>query len=154
MTPREYLDQVITPNLAELANDYGNVRLALNAVHAVDALAAHIFYGAGGKGKIGSDDDLAYREQLAKQDAEFGLLRDVAKAAKHVMLERGTPKVSTAGQISSKGLGWGEARYGEGRYGSPPQAMVLTDAGEHRVLETVIRGALAFLEKEMATHGL
>ena len=154
MTPREYLDQVVTPNLADLAKDYGSVRLALNAVHAVDALAAHIFYSAGGKGKLGCDDDLAYRERLAKQDAEFGLLRDLAKAAKHVVLERGSPVVSKAGQISSKGLGWGEFRWGEGRWGGPPQAVVLTDAGEHRVLESVIAQAMALLEKEMAALGL
>lgn len=154
MTPREYIDQIVAPNLAELATDYGNLRLALNAVHAVDALAAHIFYGAGGKGKVGVADDLAYRESLARQDTEFGLLRDVAKAAKHVVLERGTPQVSTADQISSRGLGWGEARWDEGRWDGPQQAVVLTDAGEHRVLETVVARALAFLEKEMGAYGL
>ncbi|WP_287299374.1 hypothetical protein, partial [Mesorhizobium sp.] len=107
-----------------------------------------------GKGKVGCNNDLDYREKLAKQDADFGLLRDVAKAAKHVVLERGTPKISKADQISSKGLGYGEARYGEGRYGSPLQAVVLTDANEHRVLESVIVRAVAFLEKEMAAYGL
>lgn len=86
MTPREYLDQVVRPNIADLARDNGDLRLALNAVHAVDALAAHIFYGAGGAAKIGDKDDVAYRARLAGQDAEFGLLRDVAKAAKHVEL--------------------------------------------------------------------
>jgi hypothetical protein len=154
MTPREYFEQVVTPNLRELAQDYGNLRLALNAIHAVDALAAHIFYGAHDKLKLVSPDDLAYRERLAWQDAEFGLLRDVAKAAKHVVLERGTPTVSTAAQITSRGLGWGEARWDEGRWDGPLQAVVLTDAGEHRVLETVITRALAFLEKEMLACGL
>ena len=41
MTPREFLNIAVKPNLADAAARPGDVHLALNAVHAVDALAAH-----------------------------------------------------------------------------------------------------------------
>ncbi|TIX64740.1 MAG: hypothetical protein E5V33_09505 [Mesorhizobium sp.] len=71
------------------------------------------------------------------------MLRDVAKVAKHVQLDRGKPDVTTAAQMSTRSLGSGEARWEEDRWGSPPQAIVNTDAGEHRVLETVVEQPLA-----------
>ena len=49
MTPREYVDEIVRPNLADLERDEGNLRYALNAVHAVDALAARIYVAAGGR---------------------------------------------------------------------------------------------------------
>jgi hypothetical protein len=60
-------------------------------------------------------DDRSYRQHLAQEDADFGLLRDIAKAHKHVILDRGNPQISGAQNLSVKGLGWGEAAWGEGR---------------------------------------
>ena len=154
MDLRDYLDNVVRPNVAEFEKDYASLRLAHNAAHSVDALAAHIYSAAGGAAAKLGKDDTEFRELLAAKNEMFRLLRDVAKAVKHVELKRGKPEVSKANQISTKRLGWGEARYGEGRYGSPPQAIVTTDNGDHRVLETVVKDALAFLENEMKTLGL
>lgn len=149
MTPTEYLEQIVLPNVEEATKDYANLRLAYNAIHAVDALAAHIFWAAGGKTAGLGDSDTAYRDRLAGSSEMFALLRDAAKAAKHVELVRGTPQVSSAKQLATRSLGYGEARFGEGRWGSPPQAVVSTNSGEHRVIEAVLRGALAVLQAEM-----
>ena len=154
MNVRDYLDTVVRPNVAAFEASYADLRLAHNAAHSVDALAAHIFVAAGGSAAKLGRDDTEYRENLAAKDEMFRLLRDVAKAAKHVELTRGKPEVSKADQISTKQLGYGEARYGEGRYGSPPQAVVTTDSGDHRVLEAVVVRALAFLEHEMKVLGI
>src|SRR4051812_32396720 len=83
MTPVEYLREIVEPNLAALAADYGSIRHNLNVVHAVDALAAHVFYASNGAAP-GADDTL-YRAELAKLHPEFALLRDIAKAVKHVL---------------------------------------------------------------------
>jgi hypothetical protein len=154
MTPRDFLEQIVRPNMADLANDYGDIRKAMTAVHSADALAAHIFHEVGGRIVTGAADDTAYRELLAEESGEFRLVRDLEKAAKHVALDRGKPLVTTADQIVSRGLGWGEARWREGRRGSPPQVVVVTDTGEHRVIETVVRKAVEFLEAEMAAFGI
>jgi hypothetical protein len=44
MTPREFLDEVVRPNVAEFNVNFGSLRTAYNAVAAVDALAAHIYW--------------------------------------------------------------------------------------------------------------
>jgi hypothetical protein len=54
-------------------------------------------------------DDLEYRSELAKQHSEFALLRDIAKAVKHVRLVRGSPQTSRGDQMEVRSLGWGEA---------------------------------------------
>ena len=112
MTPRDYLEQIVRPNLADLADNYGDIRKAMTAVHSADALAAHIFHAVGGRIVTGAANDTAYRKLLAGENGEFRLVRDLAKAAKQVVLHRGKPLVSTADQIVSQGLSWGEARWG------------------------------------------
>jgi hypothetical protein len=154
MSPRQYLEEVVKTNMAELSADYPDFRNAYNAVHAVDALAAHIYHAAGGNCRTGADDDTAYREQLAIAEPEFGLVRDLAKALKHVALIRGKPSVTSAARIQTKSLGWGEARGGEGRWGSPLQVVVVTDKGDNRVIETVLINAVSFLKLEMKRLGL
>lgn len=52
MSAPEFLEQVVRPNLAEMASDYSvgmrkGYAKAFNAIHAQDALAAHIYDIAG-----------------------------------------------------------------------------------------------------------
>lgn len=135
MTPVDYLKDVVEPNLAALAADYGSIRHNLNAVHAVDALAAHIYYASNGAAP--GTDDTVYRAELAKHFPEFALLRDIAKAIKHVRLIQGSPQTSRGDHIEVRSLGWDEAAWGDGRWGGPPQAVIPVDCGGMRVVETV-----------------
>jgi hypothetical protein len=153
MTPREYLENVVRPNVADLHNQFDSVRFACNAVASVDALAAYIFVWCQAWAPIeidGLTDDPNYRATLAQRNPDFLLLRDTAKAQKHVRLTRGTPQVTKAEQMSSRPIGWGEGPYGEGRYGGPPQVVIDTDDGNLRYVESLVDSALAFLESEMA----
>lgn len=154
MTPREYIEAVVRPNLADLEEDEGDLRHALNAVHAVDALAARIYVAAGGKEGTGAKDDTRFRKVLGDQHADFALLHDLAKAVKHAVLERGSPIVGSASQVEVKAIGWDQAVWGEFGFDMPPQAVVILDDGTHRVIAAVCRNALAFLEEEMALRGL
>ena len=115
MTPVDYLKDVVEPNLAALAADYGSIRHNLNAVHAVDALAAHIYYASNGAAP--GTDDTVYRAELAKHFPEFALLRDIAKAIKHVRLIQGSPQTSRGDHIEVRSLGWDEAASGDGQLG-------------------------------------
>jgi hypothetical protein len=80
MSPNEYLDQIVRPNLAALQQDFGSLRRALNVIHSIDALAAHIFVAV--RPLPGIRDDTGYREGLAARNKDFALLRDVAKGGK------------------------------------------------------------------------
>jgi hypothetical protein len=135
-----------------LAANYVSIRLTLNVVHSVDALAAHIYHGSGGAAP--GTDDTDYRDLLARHDPEFALLRDVAKAIKHVRLDRGSPLASRGDQVEARPLGWGEAAWDDGRWDGPPHVIIPLDNGGVRVVETVLSNALAVLKTEMAIYGL
>lgn len=154
MTPREYLNDVVEPNIAEFQAEFGSKRRAMSAIHSLDALAAYIYHAIGGSQGTGLQDDSSYRDQLAQLNTDFALIRDVAKAIKHVELHRGKPLVSRSDQLGSEALGWGEGAYGEGRWGGPVQAYVETNDGDHRILETILVHATDFLKSQMTTYAL
>lgn len=157
MDARAFHDQVVLPNVADLIAEYGDLRRAMNAVLSVDALAAHIYHWCrqhAPTGTLGASDDSHFRDLLARQNGEFGLLRDVAKAFKHVTLTRGQPQISGAANVAPRNLGWGEGRWGEMRWDGPPQVVVELNDGSLRVIEAVVAAALTFLEAEMARLGI
>jgi hypothetical protein len=156
VTPGEFLQTVVHSNVEEFNADYGNVRRAYNAVAAVDALAAHIYVWCKTNAPLeiaGVNDDSHYRGRLAGCSSDFRLLRDIAKAQKHVHLDdpsrRGKPEVTTSAQVTARPIAYGEGPYGGGRYGGPPQVVVTTDKGELRYVEQIVAAALVLLEAEM-----
>ena len=152
MTPREFLEAVVRFDVAEFRDEYGDIRRAYHAVTAVDALAAHIFVWCRTNAPAeitGLDDDTHYRGQLSERSSDFRLLRDIAKAQKHVHLERGKPEVTKAAQVVARPLGFGEGGFGQGRFGGPPQVVVATDSGDLRYVEQIVIAALGLLEAEM-----
>ncbi|GEM_PF-3711016 len=158
MTPRQFLNDIVCPNVKDFHDNYDNLRYAYNAIAAVDSLAAHLYVWANNHapGSVSSaSDDSHYRALLASRDSDFALLRDMAKAQKHVHLSRGNPQIANADQISSRTVGYGEGGYGEGRYGGVQQVLVDIDvaAAKFGYVETIIDSSLDFLEKEMAALG-
>jgi hypothetical protein len=154
MTPREFLDQVVRPNVAEFNLHSGSLRAAYNAVAAVDALAAHIFWSDAEVKKDKNDD--RYRERLAKKDENFRLLRDIAKAQKHVRLIylNSEPLIERVEQVTARHLGGaGELRAG-GRIGDAPQVVVDIEKGGIFYVWNAVDGALAFLLEKMCKLGI
>jgi hypothetical protein len=152
VTPREFLEKVVQPNIAEFDANFACERHAYNAVAAVDSLTAHIYVWCkdnAPKEIAGIGDDTMYRQSLARSFPDFGLLRDIAKAQKHVHLDRGKLEVTTASQVTARSIGWGEGRFGEGRWGGPPQVVVTTDNGILRYVEQIVAASLTMLEAEM-----
>lgn len=118
-------------------------------------MAAHIYFWCIQNDQpVHGNDDTEYRHALAQKEPDFGLLRDIAKAQKHVMLSRGSPLVDRAANVTRRSLGWGEGRWGEARFGSPPQIVVATGSGQLRVVDVVVTRALRELEAEMARVGI
>lgn len=111
MDPRNHYNTVVQPNVAAFLQHYADLRQAFNAAAAADALAAHLYWWCDANNPqqiagVTRHDD-GYREKLAQSNADFALLRDVAKAQKHAKLVRGTPQVSTAAQSVTAGRGYG-----------------------------------------------
>ena len=156
MTPREFLETVVRPNIEEFHTNYADIRRAHNAVSAIDALAAHLYIWAklNAAAAVASvQDDSHYREMLSARSSDFALLRDVAKVQKHAHLTRHNPQVSRADQVASRTIGWGDGPFGGGRFGGGQQVVVDIAPGNFSYLEATIDGAFAFLEAEMTTLG-
>jgi hypothetical protein len=154
--PRQFLQVVVLPNVLDFHQNYGELRYAYNAIAAVDALAAHLYVWATVNAPTTvatSSDDTAYRATLAARDHNFALLRDIAKALKHVRLTRGSPSVTHASQVTSRPIGYGEGGFGAGRYGGPSQVVVDTASGAFSYVEAVVDDALEFLKEEMDLLG-
>ncbi|AXI47898.1 hypothetical protein C1J03_18930 [Sulfitobacter sp. SK012] len=140
LTAKTFRSDILTPNLDELDQGYDLIHRAFNAVAAVDAYAAHIFYAAEkmdinvsaelSLDQKASRDDTAFRQALSDNCSEFCILRDLAKANKHARLTRHRPQVANSGQANVKSKGYGQDGYGEGRYGGPPQIFVEVNCGQ------------------------
>jgi hypothetical protein len=157
MTPRQFLEVVVLPNVDEFHTHFADLRLAYNAISAVDALAAHLYDWVKTHAPstvISITDDTLFRAELAKRDQDFALLRDIAKAQKHVHLTRGTPQVTRANQITARPIGFGEGSFGSGRYGGPEQIVVDISPHNFAYVEAVVDESLTFLEREMQRLGI
>jgi hypothetical protein len=138
VTPREFLEAVVRPNVTDFRSHFADLRHAHNAISAVDALAAHLYVWA----KVN-----------AARDQNFALLRDIAKAQKHVHLTRHNPQVTRSDQITTRPIGYGEGVYGMVRYGDVGQVVVDIAPGDFSYVENVVDESLAFLETEMTAIG-
>lgn len=157
MEVQDHLEQVVRPNMAELSENPGEIRRAFNAVAAADALAGYLYLWCLKNAPhevTGVMNDSEFRGRLAEANADFSLVRDMAKAQKHIFLTRGSPQIRSADQVETRSRGWGQARWGEGRWGSPPQVVVETEDGKVRVVEAVLGRALIFLEAKMVRIGI
>ncbi len=137
--------EIVEPNIAALAADFGNFRHNLSVVHTVEALAARIYYASNGMAP--GANNTAYRAKLATRHPEIAPLRDIAKAIKHVRLDRGHPKTKR-GDKEVRSLRWDEAVC-DGRWDSPLQVVIPLGCSV-RVIETVALNALNVLKAEMA----
>src|SRR5262245_43957311 len=71
--------------------------------------------------------------------ADVALLRDVADAFKHHRPDRTSATVAASGDVAPVSLGWGQARWGEGKWDSPEQVIITTKNGDQRALSSVLQ---------------
>jgi hypothetical protein len=67
------------------------------------------------------------------------LLRDVADAFKHHRPDRSSATVQVSTDIVPVGSGWGQMRFGEGKYGGAEQVIITTKDGNKRALSSVLQ---------------
>ncbi|WP_152986874.1 hypothetical protein [Pseudovibrio sp. POLY-S9] len=159
----KFYGEILNPTLTDFKSEPEMLHRGFNAVAVVDSYSAHIFQELLTKKKdpfveIGAPpqrgDDSKFRNELAKQDPNFRLLRDIAKANKHARLYQHSPKVNGSDDTQQKSLGWGEGGFGEGRYGGTPQLYVTDLDGKEHNLESLLDASLAFLNGIATKHNL
>lgn len=127
---REFCADVVEKNIADFHANCADLRHAFSAVAAVDALAAHLceWCRTNAPHEFAGGDDTTNRGLLAKRDMNLEMLRDVAKAHKHVRLTRGSLRVTLASQTQSREVGYGEGGFGLGRFGGRSRPSSTTTA--------------------------
>src|SRR5258706_3856 len=77
--------------------------------------------------------------RTAKPVADVGLLRDVADAFKHHRPERTSATVEVSTDVVPISIGWGQARWDEGKWGRAEQVIITTKNGDKRALSSVLQ---------------
>jgi hypothetical protein len=70
---------------------------------------------------------------------DVNLLMDVADAFKHHRPDRKSATVDVSFAITTQFGGYGELRYGEGKYGGAEQTIVTRKTGERRALSSILQ---------------
>ena len=68
---------------------------------------------------------------------DVDLLRDVAVAFKHHRPRNG--RITVSSDIAPGAVGFGQCRYGEGKFGGVEQIIVATNTGDKRALSSVLQ---------------
>lgn len=70
---------------------------------------------------------------------DISLLRDVADAFKHHRPDRSNASVRVSTDVVPIGSGWGEMRWGEGKFGGAEQVVVTMKNGDKRALSSILQ---------------
>ena len=77
--------------------------------------------------------------RTATPDDDVSLLMDVADAFKHHRPDRKSATVDVSFAITTSYGGYGELRYGEGKFGGAEQTIVTRITGERRALSSILQ---------------
>lgn len=106
---------------------------------------------SGGRGRLFGSEARRGRAVDHALGPTMKLWREQTRAG---TLTRGKPQVSQSAQVTARTVGFGEGGFGEGRFGGVLQVVVDIVPSDVRCVETVVDGALAFLEREMTGLGI
>ena len=102
MTPRFFYDEVLLPNAREFLATPSDIRLCVNVIMTMDAFFGIIHAHLYGAGLISIEEDGDWKEEIAKTNDHYRLLRDCAFALKHGLLTSKRPRlIRTPGQIEA-----------------------------------------------------
>jgi hypothetical protein len=140
--------------MAELNENTGDMRLAINATASIDAFGARIYWWAVNHeppliGPFAGDDD-GYRKHLAPLNADYHLLCDVARAFKHINLRTKTPRlVYSAAAVSPQALMVSEMETFSRDWTTKSCVLIQREDGLSLIARNVLERALGFLEGHM-----
>jgi len=156
--PRKFFEGHVKPNYNDWLAAPLDERLAKNAVADVNNMAARVFdhwRSQGAAQVFGVKNEGEYRNALAaKECGDFGLVRDVAEAHKHVILDRKSRRLTRSDQTGVAQMGYGEGGYGEGAYGCGDQLVVELDDGTKRALTAIMGNAMDMWERLLNSWGM
>ena len=136
-----FFDEHIVPSVREWEASPLEPHRAMNAAVSLNQMADHFWHEHHGDSTkvLGATSLGSFRNALTAAVPAFGLVRDVADAHKHYKLDRPNRNVTDASQATARPMGWGEAAWDEGQWGSPPEIVVTYDDGTKHHFSTAVK---------------
>lgn len=141
-----FFDRHVLPNVAEWRKSPLDLRLAMNAAVSLNQMADYFWhqFSESEPDRVFAETTVRrFRRELSTRHPNYGLIRDVADAHKHLKLDRDDRVLTSAGQTGVGSLGFGEAEYGLGTFGGSEEVVIELDSSQRRhfsgVVEDVVR---------------
>lgn len=140
----EFMRQHVLPALADWERDEMSEQRAMSLAVNLNQMADYFWHSfQHDSAKILRTSNVgSFRKALRASNRHFALVNDVADAHKHFKLSRDDRYLTSAGQIVIAPMGWGEAKFGEGKWGSPPEVVVTYDDGTKHHFSTAVRSVV------------
>ena len=144
-TAGDYWSSMVEPDFNEHQADLADLRRALHCAESLNHVADWVYHtheaavcsAFSFKDRNGAtqavSDASTFANALEQQHSDFGLIRGIANAAKHLKLNNVRPVAnapSHAANTRVASTGWGEGGYGKGPYGGTPRVMLEAAGGD------------------------
>jgi hypothetical protein len=162
-TPADFWREILKPDCDAYFASPADLRLALHA--AISLFHMHDWIFASRKAQVchafaitpGKDARASkFANALEQVNDDFGRIRSVANAAKHLALDNRRPVQSPANSAANtlvQSTGWGEGGYGKGPYGGGPRVVVERPQGVHLEFIDIAESVLTMWETLNRRHG-
>lgn len=148
---RNFFETHVNPSVSEWHASPLDQRLANNAVSALNNMAARAYqhWKAHDTNRLhGAVSEGAYRNELAAREcADFGLIRDIADAHKHVVLNRPNRRVTRHDQTALREMAFGQELIGENVFCGVPDLVVTLDDRSKRPLIAIVANVVDMWER-------
>jgi hypothetical protein len=169
-TPSDYWLGMVEPDYQECIDNPADLRAAFHAAislfhmhdwvwrtHEAVVRAAGFSFTNGIGQTIAVFDSASFANALEQQCADFGRVRGIANAAKHLELRPGNIRPvanapSHAANTAVQTTGWGEAGWGRGPWGGGPRVMLAGPNGSDMEFSDVAKGTFEMWENLRTTH--
>jgi hypothetical protein len=153
VTPREYFDQVANLNALDAAAHPGDLRLAINAIMTLDGFFGMLHAVLYRTRVILERSDDQWKENLARENEDYRLLRDAAYMLKHGSLDDRKPRlVRRPEQILTMPASFDAAAFDRGAFDTET-VWIETEANDYRADE-MIKRVLQFAGDRLAAANL
>ena len=129
---KDFFIKYVAPSFAEWSNSRNDQRVAMDLANNLNNIIEYYWhtFSDTNPDKVFNKTKLkSFRNELAQNNQDISLIRDIADAHKHLRLSRPDRNLTNANQTAPKNLGYGQA-YGLAYGGGEVLAITLDDGSE------------------------
>lgn len=157
--PRDFFEKMVKPAFRDWRKEPLAEHRAKATVGFANDMAERMFHYLGLEKKYGARGTGEYRDELAKDCPDFGLLRDIADGTKHFQLRRPNRAISSAEQTKRSALTWDklEDKWEDADYTWEETGDLLVttlDSSEKRSLISIVNNVMSMWEELLVRNQL